>query len=136
MFLLGLRLVVWGHAVFGNWMVDYVAALAIGVIFQYAAQAPTSDEPRAKVLWNSFRSAVLSLTCWQIGMYGWMAVSIFVLIPGGAMHPDRWLFWWMMQIAMLCGFLTAYPANWVLIRQGLKETNVARRAGAGYRVEA
>jgi hypothetical protein len=122
MFGLGIEFVVWGHAVFGTWMVDYVAALVIGVIFQYAAQAPMSDEPRARVLWNSFRSDVLSLTCWQIGMYGWMAISIFVLFPGGAMHPNHWLFWWMMQVAMLFGFLTAYPANWVLIRLGVKET--------------
>ena len=122
MFALGIEFVVWGHAVFGNWIVDYAAALVIGVIFQYAAQAPMSDEPRAKVLWNSFRSDVLSLTCWQTGMYGWMAISMFLLFPRGEMCPDHWMFWWMMQVAMLCGFLTAYPANWVLIRLGVKET--------------
>ena len=27
----------------------------------------------------------------------------------------------MMQIAMLCGFATAYPVNWWLLRIGLKE---------------
>jgi hypothetical protein len=27
----------------------------------------------------------------------------------------------MMQIAMLCGFVTAYPVNWWLIRTGVKE---------------
>ena len=27
----------------------------------------------------------------------------------------------MMQLAMLCGFATAYPVNWWLIRRGLKE---------------
>jgi len=27
----------------------------------------------------------------------------------------------MMQIAMLIGFLTAYPVNWWLLRAGLKE---------------
>ena len=26
-------------------------------------------------------------------------------------------FWFMMQIAMLCGFATAYPVNWWLIRR-------------------
>jgi hypothetical protein len=31
------------------------------------------------------------------------------------------LFWFMMQIAMLFGFLTAYPMNWWLIRKGIKE---------------
>lgn len=27
----------------------------------------------------------------------------------------------MMQIAMFAGFLTAYPANWWLLKKGLKE---------------
>lgn len=27
----------------------------------------------------------------------------------------------MMQIAMLAGFLTAYPVNWWLLRSGIKE---------------
>ena len=121
MYFLGLNFVVLGHVVFGNWIVDFVMALVIGVIFQYGAQAPMSSAPRATVWWQSFKSDVLSLTSWQIGMYGWMAVCIFVLFRQSAMHPDHWLFWWMMQIAMFCGFLTAYPTNWALIRLGIKE---------------
>jgi hypothetical protein len=27
----------------------------------------------------------------------------------------------MMQIAMVCGFATTYPVNWLLIRLGVKE---------------
>jgi hypothetical protein len=27
----------------------------------------------------------------------------------------------MMQIAMLCGFLTSYPVNWWPLRSGIKE---------------
>jgi hypothetical protein len=120
-FLLGLRLVIWGHAVFGNWIVDYGMALVIGVNFQYAAQAPMSRASRATVWWQSFQSDVLSLTSWQLGMYGWMAICMFVLFRHGGMQPDHWLFWWMMQVAMFCGFLTAFPTNWVLIRMGIKE---------------
>ncbi|MEP6539229.1 MAG: DUF4396 domain-containing protein, partial [Bryobacteraceae bacterium] len=30
-------------------------------------------------------------------------------------------YWFMMQIAMLVGFVTAYPANWWLIRKKFKE---------------
>ncbi|WP_442879793.1 DUF4396 domain-containing protein, partial [Cetobacterium sp.] len=29
-------------------------------------------------------------------------------------------FWFMMQIAMCCGFLTAYPVNWWLVKKGIK----------------
>lgn len=121
MYFLGINFVFLGHAVFGNWMVDYMMALVIGVIFQYGAQAPMSDAPRATVWWQSFKSDVGSLTSWQIGMYGWMAICIFLLFGQAAMRPDRWMFWWMMQVAMLCGFITAYPANWALIKVGIKE---------------
>jgi len=121
MFVMGLGFAVLGHTVFGNWMVDYVAALAIGVVFQYAALAPMSDEPRGTVAWKAFKSDILSLSFWQIGMYGWMAISIFVLFDRSTMEPDHWLFWWMMQCAMLLGFFTTYPVNWLLIRAGAKE---------------
>jgi hypothetical protein len=121
MFVLGLSVVVFGHAVFGNWILDYIAALAIGVVFQYAALAPMSDAPRGRVAWKAFKSDILSLTSWQVGMYGWMAICIFVLFSPQAMSPDRWLFWWMMQAAMLLGFVTACPVNGFLIRAGVKE---------------
>ncbi|MGH9625483.1 MAG: DUF4396 domain-containing protein, partial [Bryobacteraceae bacterium] len=29
-------------------------------------------------------------------------------------------YWFMMQIAMMMGFCTAYPGNWLLIRKGVK----------------
>jgi hypothetical protein len=121
LFVLGIGFVVLGHKVFGNWIVDYAMALLIGVAFQYGAQAPMSEAPRSTVLWQSFKSDVLSLTSWQIGMYGWMAVSIFVLFDEQTMRPDHWSFWLMMQVAMLAGFITACPINWLLIRSGIKE---------------
>jgi hypothetical protein len=31
------------------------------------------------------------------------------------------IFWFMMQIVMLAGFLTSYPVNWWLLRAGIKE---------------
>jgi Domain of unknown function (DUF4396) len=121
MYMLGLGFVVLGHKIFGNWIIDYAAACVIGVVFQYAALAPMSHEPVGTVTWKAFKSDVLSLSSWQVGMYGWMAFSVFVLFGHAPMEPDRWLFWWMMQLAMLCGFITAYPVNWLLIRSGVKE---------------
>jgi len=98
-----------------------VSALPISVAFQYAAQVPMSDRSRSKVLWPSFKSDVLSLTFWQIGMYGWMAISIFVLFDEQTMKLDHWSFWLMMQIPMLSGFFTIYPMNGWLICTGVKE---------------
>jgi hypothetical protein len=121
MFVFGLGFVVLGHEVFGNWIVDYVFALIFGVIFQYAAKVAMSDKPNPTIWWEAFKTDFWSLTSWQIGMYGWMAISIFLLFDQQTMKPDHWPFWLMMQVAMLCGFVTAYPANWVLISKRFKE---------------
>lgn len=53
-------------------------------------------------------------------MYGWMAIATF-LIFGHEIEKTSPVFWFMMQIAMLVGFLTAYPVNWWLLRSGIKE---------------
>jgi hypothetical protein len=41
-------------------------------------------------------------------------------MPGAGMTPATPVFWFMMQIAMIAGFVTSYPANWLLIRAGIK----------------
>jgi Domain of unknown function (DUF4396) len=40
---------------------------------------------------------------------------------GTKLEPTVVEFWFTMQIAMICGFLTSYPFNWRLLRRGLKE---------------
>jgi hypothetical protein len=65
-----------------------------------------------------------SITAWQIGMYGMMAVAQFLWFAkayGGPATADSPEFWFVMQLAMLCGFVTSFPANALLIKFGLKE---------------
>jgi hypothetical protein len=54
-------------------------------------------------------------------MYAFMALNRFVLAPRP--RPDSFdpRYWLMMQVAMVLGFVTAYPMNWWLLRKGLKE---------------
>ena len=68
----------------------------------------------------ALKADTLSLTAWQVGMYGWMAVATF-LIFGRELDKADPVFWFMMQIAMLAGFLTSYPVNWWLVSAGIKE---------------
>jgi Domain of unknown function (DUF4396) len=68
----------------------------------------------------ALKADTLSLTFWQIGMYGWMAITTF-LIFHHELKADNPAFWFMMQIGMLCGFLTSYPINWWLIKKNIKE---------------
>jgi hypothetical protein len=72
----------------------------------------------------AFKADALSLTSWQIGMYGYMAFAHFWLfghVLQAPLEPNSAEFWFMMQLAMVAGFVTAYPTNWWLIRVGIKE---------------
>lgn len=109
---------------FAVWAVDYVFAFAFGIAFQYFTIKPTRNLSVRAGLWQAIKADALSLTAWQLGMYGFMAVAAFVIFRGMLgvrLEPVSTEFWFMMQIAMLCGFLTAYPVNWWLIRLGVKE---------------
>jgi hypothetical protein len=107
-----------GREVFGEWTLDYILALGIGVTFQYAALSPMLQQHGLPVWWRALKVDFFSLTAWQVGMYGWMALVIFVWF--GRIRPDHIEFWFLMQLAMACGFLTSYPMNGWLIKAGIK----------------
>lgn len=119
-FVLYVPLVLFGRAIFGAWVLDYIVAFLIGIIFQYYAIAPMRHLGVAEGLKAAVKADTLSLTSWQIGMYGWMAIATF-LIFGHELKANDPVFWFMMQLAMVLGFLTAYPVNWWLIKSGVKE---------------
>ena len=98
---------------------DYVLAYLLGIAFQYFSIAPM----RGISGWAGIRAAVkadtLSLTAFEIGLFGWMAVVHFFIFP--ALKPDAAAYWFMMQIGMCLGFATSYPMNAWLIAHGHKE---------------
>lgn len=110
--------------IFAAWVLDYVFAFAIGIGFQYFAIVPMRGLGPVKGLTAALKADTASLTSWQIGMYGLMAIAQFIIfrllfdVSVGAARPE---FWFAMQIAMMAGFTTAYPVNWWLIRADIKE---------------
>jgi branched-subunit amino acid transport protein len=115
---------IFGVKMFAVWIVDYLFAYALGIVFQYFTIMPMRDLSFGKGIIAAIKADTLSLTAWQIGMYGFMAIAYFVIFRaalGTRLETDTAEFWFMMQIAMLCGFATAYPVNWWLIRAGFKE---------------
>ena len=113
-------LTLWGSRLYGEWAADFVLAFFIGIIFQYYAIKPMRNIPAKEALVAALKADTLSLTFWQLGMYGWMAVCDFLLFDHILKASDP-VFWLMMQVAMLFGLLTAYPVNWWLIKKGVKE---------------
>lgn len=121
-FLFFVPVAIGGSMLAGSWVIDYLLALVFGIGFQYAAiRGMEPRTPRGEIVRRAAKADILSLTAWQAGMYGWMAVVIFVL-DGGTMLPrTTFQFWFMMQIAMACGFLLALPVNVWLIRAEIKK---------------
>ena len=110
-----------GSTLLSNWIIDFILALAIGVYFQFYAIREMQKISVGKGLFKAFKADVLSLTSWQVGMYGWMAIVYFVIFKQYPLEESRWIFWFMMQIAMLFGFFCAYPMNAFLIKVGIKK---------------
>lgn len=112
-----------GDRIFATWVVDFIFAYVFGVVFQYFAIAPMRGLSVGSGLWAAVKADTLSLVAWQVGMYGCMAVARFWLFPGLGLNlrTDSVEFWFVMQCAMTCGYVTAYPMNWLLVRRGIKE---------------
>lgn len=110
-----------GSQLIGNWVLDFVLALIIGVYFQFYAIREMEKISVSNGLSRAFKADFFSLTSWQVGMYGWMAIVYFVLFKNIPIEKDTWTFWFMMQVAMLFGFIFAYPMNALLIRLGVKK---------------
>jgi hypothetical protein len=118
--LLVIPVTVFGSKMLGEWAIEYIAAFLIGIIFQYFAIKPMSNISAKDALIAALKADTLSLTAWQVGMYGWMAVCNLLIFHTLLKAPAP-VFWLMMQIGMLLGLLTAYPVNWWLIKKGIKE---------------
>lgn len=115
---------IFGERIFAVWVVDYIFAYAFGIVFQYFTIVPMSGLSLGQGLIAAIKADTLSLTAWQVGMYGFMGIAYFLIFRHGfgvKLDTKTAEFWFMMQIAMICGFMTAYPVNWWLIRTGVKE---------------
>ena len=109
---------------FAVWILDFVFAFGLGIVFQYFAIVPMRALSPGKGIVAALKADTLSLAAWQIGMYGCMAIAQFYLYRhffGLQATVDTPEFWFAMQLAMVAGFVTAFPVNWWLIKAGIKE---------------
>ncbi|HWU72719.1 MAG TPA: DUF4396 domain-containing protein [Sphingomonas sp.] len=109
---------------FAIWIPDFLLAFVFGIVFQYYAIKPMRDLSVGQGILAALKADAASISAWQVGMYGVMALIQFLWFRphyGGSAEVDTPEFWFAMQLAMLAGFCTSYPANWMLIKAGLKE---------------
>jgi hypothetical protein len=114
-------LTLFGSALLASYAVDFAAAWALGIAFQYFTIKPMKNVSAMEALREAIKIDTLSIAAFQVGMYSWMALTHFVIYPHPHLEPSQALFWLMMQIAMILGFATSYPMNRWLIIRGVKE---------------
>jgi hypothetical protein len=116
-----LTLTVAGRPLFAEYIGDYILALALGVVFQYFAIAPMRGLGLREGLKAAARADFISLTFFEIGLFGWMALMAFAFFPAShPLMPSAPAYWLLMQVGMIVGFLTAWPANVWLLNRGIK----------------
>jgi hypothetical protein len=116
-----LALTIAGYALFPEYLGDYLLALAFGIAFQYFAIAPMRGLGLRDGLKAAARADFISLTCFEIGLFGWMALMAFVFFPAPHhLMPTSAAYWFLMQIGMIIGYFTSWPANVWLVKRGIK----------------
>jgi len=106
-------------ALFGpGFATEFAFAYLFGIAFQYIPIRAMRDIPPAAALWDAIKADTLSLLAFELGMFGWMALARFWLREEAV--PSSIVFWFTMQMAMIIGFGTTYPANWLLVKWGVK----------------
>ena len=106
-----------GSALLASFLWDFLLAWSAGIAFQYFTIKPMRHlSPQAGVL-AAIKADTLSIAAFQVGMYAWMAVAH----RWWHLDASRAAYWLSMQGAMVLGFCTSLPMNWLLLRLGLKE---------------
>jgi hypothetical protein len=110
-----------GVALWPEYIADFALAFVFGITFQYFAIVPMRQLGFRDGVIAALKSDTLSVITFEIGLFGWMALMFFVFFTEPHLKPDHAAYWFLMQVGMIIGFLTSYPANNWLISHGIKE---------------
>ncbi len=108
----------WTIAGMAMWpMIIVIAVLVIAMLAVYervASHGPRSENSRSLSIGAAIVAAVITVAAFDIGMVGWM----LLLHVNNAMPPvTESTFWFLMQVGVIAGLLTGYPAvKWLLRR--------------------
>jgi Domain of unknown function (DUF4396) len=116
-----LALTIAGSGMAAEYVSDYALALIFGIMFQYFAIAPMRHLGLKDGLVQATKADFVSLTAFEIGLFSWMAVMAYILFPAPhRLTPASAAFWLLMQVGMMIGFSTSWPANVWLVKRGIK----------------
>ena len=108
----------WTIAGLAMWpMIIIIAVLVVVMVAVYervASNGPRTGHARGLSVGAAIVAAVITVVAFDIGMVGWMLLLHF----NNAMPPvTESTFWFLMQVGVIVGLLTGYPAvKWLLSR--------------------
>jgi hypothetical protein len=102
-------------------LIDFVLAWSFGIVYQYFTIVPMRGLSVGKGILAAIKADTISIVAFQIGMSIWMALTYYVFFTSPHLKTNEAESWFMMQIAMVVGYFTSYPANAWLLKKGLKE---------------
>ncbi len=113
---------------------EYGLGFAFGwTIFQALFMRGMAGGSYRRALATTFLPEFLSMNLVMAGMV--LVASLGRIIVGSRSSPLTPAFWFVMSMALLAGFVTAYPINWWLVAKGLKHGMMtARDPAAGHDV--
>jgi hypothetical protein len=110
-----------GNSLYAEYAGNLLLAWLFGIAFQYFAIKPMRSLSVKQGIIAAIKSDTLSILTFEIGLFGWMALTFFGIFPNPNLRPTQAGYWFMMQIGMIFGFSTSYPMNRWLIKSGWKE---------------
>jgi hypothetical protein len=113
-------------------IIEYAAGFLFGLlIFQALFMRKTMGGTYAKNVKRSFLPELISMNC----MMGGMAPVMVLLMMGRdmrAMWPGEPLFWMVMSLGVIAGFVIAYPVNMWMVSQGMKHGLMTDRGASNH----
>ncbi|EJL90537.1 hypothetical protein AC790_04805 [Pantoea sp. RIT-PI-b] len=95
-----------------------IVSLFIGLLFQFLAIRQREKLSFVRALLLALKTEIFPLLIYQLGIFIFMALALkFVL--NQQIDPLLAAFWFMLQLAILIGFVFSWPANHFLIKRGL-----------------
>lgn len=108
-----------GSAFFGHTLVSFVAAFLLGILFQYLPMREMGEKSRTAALVKAVKADTISLIIFQAGMF----ICLWFLRRGdmnSAPDTSSIIFWGRMIMAMFVGYIISVPANYLLLKRGIK----------------
>jgi hypothetical protein len=114
---------------------EYALGFAFGwTVFQALFMRDMVGGSYIRSLTSTFIPELLSMNLLMTGMVPTMMILMMQL--GGGADPTTAAFWFVMSMALLVGFIAAYPINWWLVRYHLKHGMMTVRPAAAAPVDA